>query len=123
MAQNLSRRRAMAAAVAPLIVPARAFGAFAPSNRVTVGVIGVGRQTVFVNLKQFLSMPDVQVVAVCDVDSWRLENARRQVEEGSGAKGCKTYGNYKDLIADKSIDAVMVATPDHWHVPMSMEAV
>jgi predicted dehydrogenase len=97
--------------------------ALAPSNRTTVGVIGVGRQTVYVNLKQFLEMPEVQVAAVCDVDSWRLENAKRQVEEKQGANTCRTFRDYKELLADKSIDAVMVATPDHWHVPMSMDAV
>lgn len=98
-------------------------GALAPSNRVSVGVIGVGRQTVYVNLKQFLSMPEVHIAAVCDVDAWRLENAKRQVEEGSGSKGCRTYRDYRELLADRSIDAVMVATPDHWHVPMSIQAV
>ena len=122
MSEAISRR-ALLAGSAPLIVSARTLGAYAPSNRVTVGVIGVGRQTVQVNLKQFLAMPEVQIAAVCDVDSWRLDSARRQVEEGSGAKGCKTYRNYKELLADTSIDAVLVATPDHWHVPISMEAV
>ena len=86
-------------------------------------MIGVGRQTVMVNLKQFFAMPEVQVVAVCDVDAWRLDNAKRQVEDATGAKGCKTYRNYKELLHDKSIDAVMIATPDHWHVPMCMDAV
>ncbi len=113
---------ALSAGVAPLFVPSRVLGAFAPSNRITVGVIGVGRQTVYVNLKQFLGMEDVQVAAVCDVDRWRLDNAVRQVEAGGG-KGCKAYGHYEELLADKSIDAVMVATPDHWHVPISMAAV
>jgi len=105
-------------------------GKVAPSSRVTVGVVGVGRQTVQVNLKQFLPMPDVQVVAVCDVDSWRLANAKKQVEDAyahattSGTyKGCKTYADFHELLADKSIDAVFVGTPDHWHVPISMEAV
>lgn len=106
-----------------MVVPAVVLGANAPSNRVRVGVIGVGRQTVYVNLKQFLKMEDVEIAAVCDVDAWRLENARRQVEEGSGKKGVRTYGNFRELLADGSIDAVMVATPDHWHVPVSMEAV
>ena len=105
-------------------------GKAVPSGRVTVGVIGVGRQTVQVNLKQFLAMPDVQIVAVCDVDAWRLANAKKQVEDAyaqqttSGAyKGCKTYHDFHDLLADGSIDAVFIGTPDHWHVPMSIEAV
>src|SRR5512139_3023507 len=79
-------------------------GFLAPSNRVNVGVIGVGRQTVYVNLKQFLAMPEVHIAALCDVDSWRLDNAKRQVEEGSGSKGVKTYREYRELLADKSID-------------------
>ena len=106
-----------------LVCAAPLFGRSAPSNQVTVGVIGVGRQTVQVNLKQFLSMPEVRVVAVCDVDQWRLENAVRQVDTAYGQKGCAAYRDFRELLADKSIDAVMVATPDHWHVPMSMEAV
>jgi predicted dehydrogenase len=81
-------------------------------------MIGMGRQTMVVNLKQFQAMPEVEVAAICDVDSWRLEQARQKV-----SKGCKAYRNYRELLADKSIDAVMIATPDHWHVPMSIEAV
>jgi len=98
------------------------FGAGAPSNRITVGLIGVGRQCLQVNLKQFVSMPDVRVAAVCDVDSWRMENARKQVDLAYGGHGCRTFRDYKDLLADKSIDAVMISTPDHWHVPMSIDA-
>lgn len=123
MNQAISRRALLASSGAPLFLPAKLFGAYAPSNRVTVGVIGAGRQTVAVNLKQFLAMPEVQVAAICDVDSWRLENARQQIETATGAKGCKTYRHYKELLADQSIDAVMVATPDHWHVPISIDAV
>lgn len=123
MAGNQCSRRQLLAAATPLFVPATCFGAFAPSNRVTVGVIGVGRQTVQVNLRQFLAMPEVRVAAVCDVDQWRLDNAVRQVNTAYGATGCAAYRDYKQLLADKTIDAVMVATPDHWHVPMSIDAV
>ncbi len=123
-------RRSFLIGAAPAIVPASVFGANAPGNRITVGMIGVGRQAVAVNLKQLLSMPDVQVVAVCDVDSWRLGNARRQVEEAyakgtaSGKyAGCRAYRDFRELLGDKGIDAVMISTPDHWHVPMSIEAI
>lgn len=122
-------RRGALGTLAPLVLPASLFGQNSPSNRITVGVIGVGRQTVVVNLKQFFGMADVQVVAVCDVDSWRLANGKKQVEEAyaqqtrAGAyKGCRTYADYRELLADKSIDAVMVSTPDHWHTPISIEA-
>ena len=76
-----------AACAAPTIVPASIFGAEgkpAPSQRITVGMIGVGRQATIVNVQQFLEMPDVQILAVCDVDSWRLANAKQQVEEAYG---------------------------------------
>ena len=74
-------------------------------------------------------MPDVQVLAVCEVDSWRLANAKQQVEDAyakaspSGTyKGCDTIKDFHDLLARKDIDAVMISTPDHWHVPMSLAA-
>lgn len=123
MSTHPSRRQLLATAAAPLFVPSRVLGAWAPSNRVSVGVIGVGRQTAVVNLKQFVAMPEVQIAALCDTDSWRLESALALVEKATGQKGCKSYRNYQELLADKSIDAVLVATPDHWHVPMSIAAV
>lgn len=113
----MQRRQFLTAGFAPAIVPARVLGRNAPSNRITVGMIGVGRQCKFVNIPQLLGMADVQVVAVCDVDSWRLANAVEQV-----GKGVKAYRRYQELLADKSIDAVMISTPDHWHVPMAIEA-
>lgn len=123
MIKNLISRRRVLSGAAPLFIPAACFGVLAPSNRVTVGIIGAGRQTVYVNLKQFLSMPEVRVAAVCDVDEWRLENAVRQVASAYGGSGCARYRDYRQLLADKSIDAVLVATPDHWHVPISIDAV
>jgi predicted dehydrogenase len=123
---------AAAACATPLFLRASALGADgkpAPSQRITVGMIGIGRQARFTNAKQFLGMPDVQIVAVCDVDAWRLENAKQQVEEAyakgktSGAyRGCDTYQDFRELLARKDIDAVMISTPDHWHVPMALAA-
>lgn len=121
-----------AALGAPLIVPARVLGGdgqAAPSNRITIGFIGTGRQAVYANIPGFLREPDAQCVAVCDVDSWRMNNARRQVEEhyaktqSAGTyKGCATFRDWRDLIARKDIDAVMISTPDHWHVVMACAA-
>jgi myo-inositol 2-dehydrogenase / D-chiro-inositol 1-dehydrogenase len=125
-------RRQFLFSMAPLVLPAAVLGrggAVAPSNRVTVAMIGMGRQAVQVNVKQFFEMPGVQVVAVCDVDAWRLENAKRQVDEAyaqkapSGSyKGCLAYKDFREVLANKGIDAVMISAPDHWHVPISMEA-
>ena len=76
---NLSRRTFILGAGAG--TAASLLGKVNPSKRVTVGVIGIGRQTVHVNLPQFFKMPEVQVTALCDVDSWRLDNAKKQVED------------------------------------------
>jgi predicted dehydrogenase len=114
---------------APTILPAKVFGAEAPSNRITVGMIGMGRQAYYSNLKSFLAASDVQVTAVCEVDTWRLDNARKAVEEHYGKKrasgtfkGCLVFKDFRELLYRQDIDAVMISTPDHWHVPMSIAA-
>ena len=126
----------------PTLVPSSVFGRNAPSNRITVGMIGLGRQGISNNLQGsslekygmgrmpgFLDIPDVQVVSVCDVDSWRREEARKIVEAHYGKisgkeayKGCTSRGDFRELIADKSVDTLMISTPDHWHVCMGMLA-
>ena len=113
----------------PTIVSASILGANAPGNRVTVGMIGMGRQAFHSNLKSFLNSPDTQVVAVCDVDAWRLDNARKAVEKhyakdrrSDTFKGCSVYKDFRELLARTDIDAVMISTPDHWHVPMCIAA-
>jgi len=107
---------------APIIVPASVFGADAPSNRITLGCIGVGRQGMS-DMRGFLGLSQSQIVAVCDVDVNRAINAQRTVEarygkqsSGGTYKGCRTYGDYRELIAQADIDAVSIVTPDHWHV-------
>ncbi len=119
--------------LAPQIVPATVFGAAgkeAPGNRLSIGMIGMGRQATYANIQPFLISADTQVVAVCDVDAWRLEKAQKLVEEHYGRqkssgsfKGCAAYRDFRDLLARKDIDAVMISTPDHWHVPMSIAAI
>ena len=128
-----SSATAAAAWAGPCVVPASVLGAsgrVAPSERITVGMIGVGRQAVAYNLKWFLQSPETQVVAVCDVDSWRLANAKKTVEKQYAAekesgtyKGCAAYGDFGEIVARDDIDAVMISTPDHWHVPISLAAV
>ncbi|MFH1717756.1 MAG: Gfo/Idh/MocA family oxidoreductase [Planctomycetota bacterium] len=118
-----------AALCGAIVVPAKVLGAEAPGSRITIGMIGMGRQAYYSNVKSFLSASDVQVVAVCDVDSWRLENARKAVEEHyakeqtSGSfKGCSVYHDFRELLDRPDIDAVMISTPDHWHVPIAIAA-
>ena len=68
-------------------------------------------------------MPDVQIVAVCDVDAWRLASAQNAVEKKYGTKGgCKAYVNYRDLLGHMDLTAVMISTPDHWHTRMTIDA-
>ena len=134
--KGLSRRgflrSALAASVAPLVVPSRVLGregAVAPNSRINVAMIGMGRQAFYANLPWFLWSPDVQVVAVCDVDAWRADLARQTAEASyanalaSGSyKGCAVYRDYREVLARKDVDAVMVSTPDHWHAAIAIAA-
>ena len=113
----------------PTVVPRSVLGAAAPSNRIGIGMIGMGRQAYHANLGPFLNSPQTQVVAVCDVDSRRLDNARQKVEgyyaekSPSGTyRGCVAVRDFRRLLARTDVDAVMISTPDHWHVPMSILA-
>jgi myo-inositol 2-dehydrogenase / D-chiro-inositol 1-dehydrogenase len=113
----------------PTIVPASVFGKNAPSNRITVGFIGTGRQVFGANLPQMMAVEGVQVVSVCDVDAWRRAEAQKVVNDFyakqkgvTNYKGCQSVGDYRDVINDKEIDALMISTPDHWHIPMGLMA-
>jgi myo-inositol 2-dehydrogenase / D-chiro-inositol 1-dehydrogenase len=125
-------RAAGAAIGAPMVVRASALGAegkVAPSNRINIGMIGLGRIVVFSNLKSFLTAPDCQIVALCDVDRWRLELGSDRTSVWGGkikpedVKGIARYTDFREVLARKDIDAVMISTPDHWHVPMAVAAI
>jgi predicted dehydrogenase len=128
------------AAAAPLVVPGSVLGGDrpAPSNRITMGCIGLGGRG-HPNLSSFLGMADVQVVALCDVDagSNRYEDnwvrglgpTREVVErhyagqKASGAfRGVSGHRDFRDLLASAGVDAVCISTPDHWHAPMVVAA-
>jgi predicted dehydrogenase len=118
------------AAALPFMLSATASAAdkTPPSERLTLGFIGVGFQCRG-HLGHFLGQKDVQVLAVCDVDTTRREDAKRRADEHyakdkkSGTyKGCAAYNDFHDLLARKDIDAVVIATPDHWHAIPVLEA-
>lgn len=113
----------MAGAAFPLIVPSTLFGATAPSNRINVALIGLGRQARYANLKPFLFSEHTVVTALCDVDAWRLAQAKQEVDKHYGNSDCKTYRDWREAVAQDDLDAVMNSTPDHWHVPISLAAV
>jgi predicted dehydrogenase len=99
-----------------------------PSRQITLGFIGLGQQGHGL-LDNCLGRGDVRVLAVCDVDTIRRNGAKAMVEKAdaeevkSGAyKGCDAYGNFEDLLARKDIDAVVIATPDHWHALAAIAA-
>jgi len=127
-----SRRRFLQHAAAagavigfPALIPASALGAEgrpAPSNRITIGAIGVGGQGNG-NLGGFLGDPRCQVVAVSDVDRNNAERTQRRVNEVYNNKDCASYPDFRDLVARDDIDAISLATPDHWHaVPAILSA-
>ena len=130
--QRINRRqflkRATGAAVAaagfPYIVRSSALGKagrLAPSNRITMGCIGMGIQGTG-NMRAFLGQEDVQVVAVCDVRKSQREQAKNIVDQHYGSQNCTAYNDFRELIARKDIDAVSIAPPDHWHVLVGLAA-
>jgi len=108
----------------PTIIPASVLGQSAPSKQITIGMVGVGRQAVNANLNNgFLKLDNCRVVAINDVDSWRMDNCEKIVNKAYGsASAVKRFDDYRDLIADKGVDAIMSSTSDHWHVPVGITA-
>lgn len=124
---------------APQFVPSSVFGETAPSNRIQLGIIGCGHQSQRV-IPAFLAQDDAQIVAVCDLRQsgkgyyypdqvLGRETAKRWVEEHYGQQtrsgqfnGCETYQDYRELLARKALDAVVIIVPDHWHAIISIAA-
>lgn len=133
---DVSRRRflktaAGTAAVAgfPTIVPSTVFGQMAPSERINVGAIGVGRISRGHDLPGIFKYDGARVIAVCDLDANRAELGRQLVTEtytkklGKPYDAVKVYHEYHDLLANKDIDAVVISTPDHQHAIVAATAV
>ncbi len=99
-----------------------AAGAVAPSERITVGAVGVGPQGSGV-MRNFLRQSDAQVVAVCDVKSHVLKAAQELVNKNYNSTGCKAYKDFREVMARDDIDVVLAAPPDHWHVLIALAAV
>jgi len=105
-----------------MIVSPRVLGADAPSNQITLGLIGTGIHGSGWNLKGFKRCKDARILAVCDVMESRREATRANVNKHHGNNDCTAYADWREIIARKDIDAVMISTPDHWHVPMAAAA-
>jgi len=131
---HLSRRgllKGAAALAVPYIIPGSALGRNgwkAPSERITVGFIGIGNMGGG-HLGGFLEDKQLQVVSVCDVDAVKRRNAREQTEKkyaddrrAGTYKGCAEYNEYEKLLEQPGIDAVLIAAPDHWHAVIAIAA-
>jgi len=128
---GMSRRHflgtGLAAAAAFTIVPRHVLGGngiIAPSDQITLGFIATGKQARGL-LGSFANK--AKIIAGCDVDSQKLELFKTLTEEryaklGSSAKGFKSYKDFRELLKNKEIDAVVISTPDHWHAIHTIES-
>jgi len=115
--------------IIPTIVPSSVFGKNAPSNKINVAQIGFGRIAMTHDLAETLTFDAARVIAVCDLDSNRVAKGKAFIEgfyaKKTGSKDAvtvKTYGDYREMLLNKDIDAVMISTPDHWHSQPAIEA-
>jgi predicted dehydrogenase len=112
----------------PTIVPASVFGKKAPSNRINIGAIGVGRISRGHDLPGVWKYDFAQVVAVCDLDTKRAADGKKLVNDyyskklGKPYDGVKEYHDFRELVKNKDIDAVLISTPDHTHAMIALAA-
>lgn len=113
----------------PTIVPSSVFGKNAPSNKINIGQIGIGRIARTHDLAETFKYDIANIMAVADVDRKRLVSGKQMIEDWYAKKtgkanymNVKIYDDYKELLANKDIDAVIISTPDHWHAQPAIEA-
>jgi predicted dehydrogenase len=115
-------KTAAVAGAAPFILPSKIWAADTkPGDTITMGFVGLGKQSRGL-LGNFLGQPGVKVLAVCDVDTTRRENALQTAQKKDSGKDCKAYADFREVMARKDIDAVCIATPDHWHAIITIAA-
>jgi len=120
---------AAAAAGFPTIVPSSVFGQLSPSNRINIGAIGVGRISRVHDLPGIWKYDQTNIMAVCDLDANRVElgkaliNGYYSKKTGKPYDGVTGYHHYRELLANKDIDAVVISTPDHQHAILAVDAV
>jgi predicted dehydrogenase len=113
----------------PTVVPASVLGANAPGKRINVGAIGTGRISRGHDMPGVWKYDTARIIAVSDLDSKRLEDAKRLVNDyyakrtGTSYDGVTGYADYRDLLASRDVDAVLISTPDHWHALIAVAAV
>src|SRR5579864_4648548 len=108
-----------AAASVATFVPSHVLGRegnVAPSEKITLGVIGIGPRCTY-DLKAMLPFPDIRCVAIAEVQAKRREAGKTLVDQHYGNKDCVLYRDFRELLDRKDIDAVLIATGDRWHAP------
>ncbi|HEX4143622.1 MAG TPA: Gfo/Idh/MocA family oxidoreductase [Pirellulales bacterium] len=105
----------------PYVLASRSAGAVAASDKITLGVIGIGPRCTY-DLKSMLALPDVHCVAIADVQASRRDAGKKLVDEHYGNQDCVLFRDFRDLLARPDIDAVLIATGDRWHAPASIAA-
>lgn len=127
MTETKSRRSFLAsvaaAAAAPAIVPSSVFGRTAPSNRINLAAIGVGNRGGSNVWQDFVStQDDVRLVAACDCFASRREAFAAKANAFYGGSYCQPMADWREVLARKDVDGVIISTPDHWHVPLAFHA-
>lgn len=113
----------LAAGAVPLFVPAASLrGASTASNRITVGVLGVGAQGHW-DMQAFLTHADVRVTGICDVNRKNIARARESIARAYGSTDVKVFSDFRQMNADPSIDAILMALPVHWHSIPAQDAI
>ena len=113
----------------PAIVPSSVFGATSPSNRLSIGAIGTGRISRGHDMPGVWKFDTARIMAVCDLDQHRVDDAKTLVngyygkQSGKPYDGVTGYSDYKELLANKDVDGVLISTPDHWHALIAIAAV
>ena len=122
MPSYISRRQVLklgaASVVAPTVISSSVFGLNAPSERVNLAVIGAGSKANG-GMRNFINHTQAQIVALCDVNRKNLENTAHVAKVHKE----RCYVDFRELLARQDVDAVLVGTPDHWHVPISIAAI
>jgi predicted dehydrogenase len=123
MNRRSSLKTILATGMAPWMIPAHVLRSqTAPSNKITLGVIGVGAQGTG-DMRAFLNHDDVRVVALCDVNRKNIERAQGHIKERYGSADAKVYSDFRELNRDSGVDAVLMALPVHWHSIPAADAV
>ena len=125
---SLSRRGFVtgvaASLAAPMVIPRHVLGDEnnAPANdKIVMGAVGIGKMLGGTHLPDFVKMPEVKVVAVCDVDTTRRTAGKKRVDDTYGNTDCSACSDYGEILARDDIDAVVCATPDHWHAMVILD--